>query len=111
MVEYEPMYPVQKGSYTCISLHRIENACISQSSFSASSCTLATFIIKFFFLFLLDINARRHYQRNTVIVGEKGGVNHTVCKPISEAESRKSEHRQNSLSVSGELAGTTQVNI
>lgn len=44
-------------------------------------------------------------------MGEKGGIKHTVCKPISEAESRKSEHRQNSLSVSGELAGTTQVNI
>lgn len=41
----------------------------------------------------------------------EGGVKHTVHTPISEAESRKSDHRQNSLSVSGELAGTTQVNI
>jgi len=41
----------------------------------------------------------------------KGGIKHTVCKPFSEAESRKSAHRQNSLSVSGVLTGTTQVNI
>lgn len=41
----------------------------------------------------------------------EGEIKHTACKSISEAESKKSEHRQNSLSVSGELAGTTQVNI
>lgn len=58
-----------------------------------------------------DINAVKHYWRNTVILGEEGGIKHAVCKPISEAESRKSEHRQNSLSVSGVLTGTTQVNI
>ncbi|KAI1241887.1 hypothetical protein IHE44_0005391 [Lamprotornis superbus] len=61
-----------------------------------------------------DISTISHYQRNAVIVGgewwgwEEGEIKHTACKTISEAESRESEHRQNSLSVSGELAGTTQ---
>ena len=36
----------------------------------------------------------RHYWSNTVVLGKGGGIKCTLCKPISEAESRKSECKQ-----------------
>lgn len=72
------MYSVRRSSYVCTSLYLVENAYISQSSFSASSCILATLIITFLFLFSWHSCSKALPEKYGYTVGRRRNKTHCV---------------------------------